>query len=901
LTVRKALYTSNIHRSRVRKELMNRLLLFLIALSTIQSQIVVDTVAGGKIRSGVPAQDVALGIVSGATWGPGGTIVFTDSAHEIIRRVHADGIVETIAGTGVTGFSGDGGPATSALLHAPGKPQYDAAGNLYFFDSENARIRRVDTLGVITTIAGDGIPYTAGMDLEGPALLRSISISDMAVDPAGIVYVSDSNSGLIRRVTKTGQLEIFAGANAAACSNCADGDGGPAKAAHLEHPARLALDSSGNLYVEESSETSQSSVIRRISPNGIITRFAGYGAFPGMNAPVLDGRPALDEYFGPLSGLAADGSGNLYVAYGGGYIPQLVRRIDSNGTINTVVNGQTGSLAADSSGKLLLFNAIRILQVSTEGTVTTIAPGNPTPAPDGILARDAWLLRPGPIAFNRAGELYFAEQQTCVIRKVDANGILTTFAGSGKCATALPIPPAPVSPDLFSPGSMAFDSQDRLWIAASFGRIFYVIAPDGSITAPPMPPTLGAGMIAFDAKDRLYLMDTYSLDRVSPDGSTQNIMRAGTRGFFPLPGPVGLGVDPAKNVYFASGDDGFVYRVNDDGSYTAVYEIPSFLGFVTHYFAIDAAGAVWGGPFHNEIFFTNASGSFSLGRPDQGYSGDGGPAQSARFYSPGSPALAPNGDLYVVDGDRIRRLTGIQPHTPPVISAGGIVNSASYNGGAISPGELVSIFGSNFGTSELDIAPYENNTVPSQLGRTKVLFDGDIGEIIAITPNLINVLVPYTVTPGGRVQVRVQVDATVSSPVTMPVVATIPDLYTTDESGSGPGIILNEDASVNSSMHPAPRGSLVALYGTGEGVLSPQLPTGALVISTPYPTMTNPPTVTIAGQPAEVRYAGAAPYFPLGVFEIDVRIPAATASGPAPISVTIGDGSTTRVVTVAVQ
>ena len=877
---------------------MNRSFPFLIALSAIQAQIVVDTVAGGKIRSGVPVQDVVLGVVSGATWGPGGTIALTDSAHELVRRVRSDGIVETIAGTGVTGFSGDGGQATSALLHAPGKAQYDAAGNLYFFDSGNARIRRVDALGVITTIAGDGIAYVPGMDLEGPALMRSIFAVSLIVDPAGIVYFSDPSSSVVRRVSKNGRLEIIAGFYDPACASCSDGDVGPAKAAHLDHPARLTLDSSGNLYVEESSQTSQSSVIRRISPNGIITRFAGYGAFPGMNAPVRDGVPALDEYFGPISGLAAHGNGNIYVAYGGGYVPQLVRRIDSNGTISTVVNGQTGSLAADPSGNLLLFNAIRILRVATDGTVTTIAPGNPTPAPDGIPAREAWLLRPGPIAFNRAGELYFAEQQTCVIRKVGANGVMTTFAGSGKCATALPIPPAPVSPDLFSPGSMAFDSQDRLWVATSFGRIFYVIAPDGSITAPPMPPTLGAGMIAFDAKDRLYTMNADSLVRVSPDGSIQNIMRAGTRGFFPLPGPVGLGVDPAKNVYFASGADGFVYRVNDDGSYTAVYEVPSFLGFAIHGFAIDAAGAVWSGPF---ISFTNASGSFSLGRPDQGYSGDGGPAQSARFYSVSSSTFAPNGDLYFVDGERIRRLTGIQPQTPPVISPGGIVNSASYNGGAISPGELVSIFGSNLGPSGLDIAPYENNTIPSQLGRTNVLFDDEPGEIIAMTPNLINVLVPYNFTPGSTVHVRVQVDDTVSSLVAMPVVATIPDLYTMDESGSGPGSILNQDGSVNSSTHPAPRGSLVALYGTEEGVLSPQLPTGALVISTPYPTMTTPPTVTIAGQPAEVRYAGAAPYFPLGVFEIDVRIPTAITSGPALISVTIGDRSTSRMVTVAVQ
>src|SRR5205085_6311226 len=113
----------------------------------------------------------------------------------------------------------------------------------------------------------------------------------------------------------------------------------------------------------------------------------------------------------------------------------------------------------------------------------------------------------------------------------------------------------------------------------------------------------------------------------------------------------------------------------------AVYKNARILGV-----AIDAGGTTWGTINSAPgISFTNASGSFTLGKPDQGYSGDGGPAQSARFqFFDSSATFAPNGDLYFVDGDRVRRLTGIQPQTPPVISPGGIVNSASYNGGAVS-------------------------------------------------------------------------------------------------------------------------------------------------------------------------------------------------------------------------
>jgi len=643
---------------------MNRLLFSLAGLATLQAQIIVDTVAGGKIRDGVPVQDLALS-VSSANCAAGGEILFTDSSHDLVRRIRADGIVETIAGTGVTGFAGDGGPATNALLHGPGAPQYDAAGNLYFIDGGNSRIRRVDTRGVITTIAGDGISYNDGMDLEGPAILRSVSPARLAVDPNGIVYFTEMFKNVVRRVSKTGQLEIAAGMYDPACNLCSDGDGGQATAAHLDRPGYLTLDRSGNLYVEEGSN---SNVIRRISPDGVITRFAGYGSFFEFNAP-HEGVPALNEYLGLISGLAADGNGNIYVAHHtlGGPLRDfsLVRRIDSNGIISTVVKGQYGILAADASGKLVLGNFSGLFLVANDGTISKIAPGTPKPAPDGTLAREAWLLDPGPIALNRSGELYFGEQQTCAIRKI-TNGVLTTFA-TGKCAT-----------------SMAFDSKDRLWVLS--GGIVYVIAPDGSVTSPTLPPVnIGPfPVIAIDAQDRLYLMGLFALIRIAPDGSVTTIVK------LPSSNPrslSGMGMDPAKNVYFRSDADQSVYRINDDGGYSAIYQKAPLAGAT-----IDATGTAW-----NRTYFTNASGTFSLGRLDAGYSGDGGPAQSARFNLVTSATFAPNGDMYFVDGDRIRRFTGIQPQTPPVISPGGIVNSASYNLGGISPGVLVSIFGSNFG------------------------------------------------------------------------------------------------------------------------------------------------------------------------------------------------------------
>src|SRR3954467_14597920 len=110
---------------------MLRLFIFVLTLPLF-AQLTIDTVAGGKIRTGVPASEVGVVGVAGVTFDPAGKLVFCESGNHVIRRISADGIIETIAGTGVAGFSGDGGPASSAFLNAPAEPHYDLAGNLYF-------------------------------------------------------------------------------------------------------------------------------------------------------------------------------------------------------------------------------------------------------------------------------------------------------------------------------------------------------------------------------------------------------------------------------------------------------------------------------------------------------------------------------------------------------------------------------------------------------------------------------------------------------------------------------------------------------------------------------------------------------------------------------------------------
>jgi uncharacterized protein (TIGR03437 family) len=650
-----------------------------------------------------------------------------------------------------------------------------------------------------------------------------------------------------------------------------------------------------------------------------------------------EGKPALDSYLYRISGMAADGVGNVYVIQeqmpGPRNSPPVrIRRIDANGIIMTIAGGQAGpnspdgpslpsslrpyGLAVDQRGNVAFAESAGFVfagvlrQVTAQATLRTLAGGSPKPAPDGTSARDAWFLNPVGIAFNRAGELYIAEWGACLIRKIGANGLLATAAGTGKCGDAALLQPS-TTQDLPPPGSIAIDGQNRLYMGDGFGNS-YVIAPDGKIAPLSFPLPLGPGnKFAIDSKGRIYLLSVFALVRVSPDGNRETIVSPPSQPGVPPQGfgPTSLGaigIDRSGNVYFTGTYLGaptdYVFRVNDDGTVSPFYGSASNRLTLSNSrsLAVDARGNVWladGG-----ISVVNAFGKWSIGRLESqpGYSGDGGPAQSARFNTD-LLTFAPNGDLYVLDRDRIRKLTGMGLTRAPAIAAGGIVNAVSYTGETIAPGELVSIFGSDFGPAGLQVNALENNRVPWVLGRTKVLFDGFPGAITAVTPGQINVFVPHWVEPGKSSKVEVQVDERVSAPVSVPVAQAAPGLATADQSGSGQGAILNQDGSLNSSANPAPRGSVVSLFGTGEGRTVPQLRWGDLSISTPFPVPTEPVTVTIAGQQAEVTYAGAAPLQPAGVFQINARIPGTVTPGSVAVSVSVGGIATSRQVTVAVR
>ena len=295
---------------------------------------IAGTGEGGAGGDGGPAAAAQLLEPSGSLVDGSGNLYVADSANHRIRRIDAEGVITTIAGTGERGFGGDGGPATEAQFSYPSGLALDGSGNLYVTDVSNYRIRRIDAEGVITTFAGTGERGFGGDG--GPATEAQFAWpTGLALDGSGNLYVADSGDNRVRRIDAEGVITTFAGTGKYGFG----GDGGPATEAQFSWPWQLALDGSGNLYVADH----DNSRIRRIDAEGVITTFAGTGEW-GFSG---DGGAATEAQFSGPNGLAVDGSGNLYVSDRGN---SRIRRIDAEGVITTIAGSGPGSSSGGYSG-----------------------------------------------------------------------------------------------------------------------------------------------------------------------------------------------------------------------------------------------------------------------------------------------------------------------------------------------------------------------------------------------------------------------------------------------------------------------------------------------------------------------------------------------------------------------
>ena len=250
------------------------------------------------------------------------------------------------------------------------------------------------------------------------------------------------------------------------------------------------------------------------------------------------------------------------------------------------------------------------------------------------------------------------------------------------------------------------------------------------------------------------------------------------------------------------------------------------------------------------------------------------------------------------------RVTLSVVRTPPSFTPSGVVNSASYRRGPVAPGEMVTIFGTNLGPPSLTTLQLDDaGLVSTALAGTRVLFNGLPAPIIYAMSSQVGVVVPYAVVSSLTTAVEVEYIGIRSEPVVLAVAAAAPGLFTANALGSGQGAILNQDYSANSSENPAPRGSVVMLFGSGEGLTTPPGVDGKLA-EPPLARPNLPVAVTVAGTKADIEYAGGAPGLVAGLLQVNVRIPLTTAPGSQPVLLTVNDSSpvtSQQGVTVAVR
>ncbi|MGH9850324.1 MAG: SMP-30/gluconolactonase/LRE family protein, partial [Blastocatellia bacterium] len=648
---------------------------------------------------------------------PAGNLYFCDFNNHRIRKITPNGAITTVAGSGVRGYGGDGGPATSAKLNAPTFVALDRSGNLYIGDWLNHRIRKVTASdGVITTVAGNG---AAGFGGDGGAATAAQlnGPNGVVVDDAGVLYIADTNNHRVRRVGADGKITTIAGTGQFGFS----GDGGPAKDAALNAPFAVIVDGAGDLVVADSGNRR----IRKVTLSaGVINTLAGNGSYEFDGENVQATRAGV----GFVSGMAFDGAGNLYF-----------------GDLN---NGRVRRMAANT------------------GLIRTIAGSSFAGfSPDGAAAVGALLNEPYGVAVDAAGTVYFAEIFNSRIRKIvpaanldDAtptvritapttNAFFTatnsplTLSGSaiddravvavrwssdrggggeafGKAAWT--IPAISLQNGLNNLMVTAWDAGGKTssaHLAVSFSPQQMIVTAagngtngssgdGGAATAAQLWFPVG---VAVDAAGNIYFTDAanHRVRKVTPAGVITAFAGSGALGSSGDGGqataasmnlPFGIAVDAAGNVSIADTGNNRIRKVALDGVITTVAgdgrnDFGGDGGLATeanlsspYGIALDAAGNLYiADTFNARVrkvdgrtgVITTIAGTGQLGS-----TGDGGAATAARFFNPSGVAVDAAGNVYIVDiGDqRVRRVNAADGKISAVAGGGG----PGYNGDNIS-------------------------------------------------------------------------------------------------------------------------------------------------------------------------------------------------------------------------
>jgi hypothetical protein len=548
-----------------------------------------------------------------------GNVYVTDVGDHTVRKITVAGVVTTIAGSaGVTGVTD--GSGTAALFNNPQGVAVDAVGNIYVSDTGNSTIRKIVS-GTVTTFAG-GATQTGTADGSGSGA-RFNYPAGLATDIAGNVYVADNGSSTIRKITSGGAVSTYAGS--AGFSGTADGVG---NAARFNHPVALSLDGAGNVYVIDTSNQAvrkisastgtvttlagsagvagkadgTGSAARFFYPFGIAATSAGtiYVADTGNHTlrivtasgsvTTLAGNIGLigiadgvggEALFAYPAGLSVDGSGTVYVA---DHNNHTVRKVTAGGAVTTFAGAAGVNGSADGQGGAARFNGLTGVAVDTSGNVYVADAGNSTirkitsggmvstfagqagvaGSSDGV-GSAARFNAPQGLAVDGAGNVYVADTNNSMVRKISANGTVTTIAGvAGQTGNT---DGAVAGARFNGPYAVTVDSGGNVYVADFFNSTIRKITPGGTVSTlaglagkPGATDGIGAAArfnqtygLAVDAGGTVYVADTYNraIRKITAAGSVSTVNGPQSRFYYPQ----GIALDAAGNIYVADGDN----------------------------------------------------------------------------------------------------------------------------------------------------------------------------------------------------------------------------------------------------------------------------------------------------------------------------------------------------------
>ncbi len=623
----------------------------------------ISTLAGGGPNN-LAATTATLASPWAAVRDANGNTYISDTASNRIFKVDGTGELTVFAGNIVNDFLGDGGPATLASLSAPSGIALDSSGNLYIADAGNDSIREVvASTGIIQTVAGNGRTCSSNCGDGGPATSAQLnSPAGVWLDGNNNIYIADTSDYVIRVVNtqataitiagttiQPGDIETVAGMFQQFGSM---GDGGPANAAMLNDPQGVFVDSAGNIYIADTTnsairvvnpQASGSVTIANVAiPAGDIQTVAGTITSNCTTAPVCnDGGPAIQALLYNPQGVTADAAGNLYIA---DTVDQVIRKVNGTnganpGIINTIVGNYNacislvqkcgdGGLASssavqlaapsavfvDSAGDLFIGdqndNAIRAVN---EGANSATFNGVTIPAGDidtiaGVLfngqyfgdggpALEAALLRPQGVASDPAGNILIADTDNSVIRKVTSDGKIAAYAGTG----GMPCDLAPCGDGQLAAAALFFLPQDVYYDPA--GNLFISDYHGVEGTLFPMGVSIVREVLASTGKIQAVAGSWSAGMGYSGDGGSPTAAQLNT--------PTSVAVDSSGDIFIA------------DSANNVIREVVASTGKIQ-----------------------TVAGNFASGA---GYGGDNGPANMAQLNNPTGVAVDQAGNLYIAD------------------------------------------------------------------------------------------------------------------------------------------------------------------------------------------------------------------------------------------------------------